>query len=124
MEEFLGYVFGDLTLSYMLAFYLFSFIGMAFTFVMHYQNKKAKQKKKSKAMRFKFGYFFRDNWARWTTNILAVFILLRFHNYFTQQELNMFLGLVSGLSIDLVIIAIRKYTNVSWFQSATKKSQE
>ena len=113
-KNILDYILGGLTLNYVIAFYFFSVFGMFFTMTLHYR----KKKKKKKSTTFKLRYWIKDNWARITGNLMAVFIVLRFTNEIApNMKLDMWLGLVVGLSIDLIVIGIRKYTKIDIFQS-------
>ena len=113
---FLQYLLGDLTVNYVLAFYFFSIFGMLFTMTLHYR-----RKTKKKEQEFNVSFWLIDNWARIVGNLMAVFIVLRFASELAPNyELNMWLGLLVGLSIDMVVIGIRKYTKINIFQSKEK----
>ena len=108
-NEILGYLLGDLTPSFLIAFYLFALMGVFFSMVIHVK-KKAKTK-------FSFKYWIHDNYSRFIASFMAIYFVARFIGEFlTGLELNMFAGLVVGISLDQVIIIIRNKTNINLFQ--------
>ena len=112
-KSILDYILGGLTINYVLAFYFFSIFGMLFTMTLHYRHKRKKEAKK-----FNLSYWLIDNWARIVGNLMAVFIVLRFTSeLLPDMKLNMWLGLLVGLSIDLIVIGIRKHTKINIFQA-------
>lgn len=114
MHEYFNYILGTLTLSYILAFYTFSIIGLLFTLTLDYSIKKAKKKKE---LRFKLSYWILDNWKRIVLSIITVFIVVRFYDYLNPKaELSMWIGFVTGAGLDSVIMIIRKFTKINIFQ--------
>lgn len=112
------YILGELTLEFVLAFYLFAIIGMLASMLLHYDRRRKKSKKSNIFVKFSSAYWVKDNIVRMLTNVIVIFIVIRFYNELPINiDLNMFLGLAVGMSIDLVIIFLRKYTVINIFQS-------
>ena len=121
MEELKQYLLGDLTGAFMLAFYIFAIFGMVLSMLLHYGNKVKKNKRVDKSTGFSMGYWLKDNMVRAATNLCAVFVVMRFKDDLPLvKELSMFVGFLTGMSIDVVIIALRKYTKVNIFQAKDK----
>ena len=117
MQEYFKYITGTLTPAYILAFYTFALMGMIFTLTVDYAQKKARHKKK---LKFKIAFWLLDNGKRIIANIIVVFVVLRFYEQIKPgKELSMWIGFITGATIDSVIIIIRKYTTINIFQ--TKK---
>ncbi len=115
MQEYTNYILGTLTIAYILAFYTFAIIGLLFTLTVDYTQKKVRHKKR---LRFKLIYWIRDNYKRIVANIIVVFVVLRFYEQIKPgSELNMWVGFITGATIDSVIIIIRKFTTINFFQS-------
>lgn len=119
MEEYKKYILGDLSLTFYAAFFTFVLIGIMASLLLHYGNKTRKQARVGKRNKFRFGYWLKDNTMRILTSIVCVFIFVRFYDVFKiNYELNMFVGLLSGMFLDRLIIFIRNKTSVNIFQSA------
>jgi len=111
-EEIIGYLLGDMKLSFLLAFYIFALGGVLFSMLIHFKRKQKKNKTP-----FDFWFWLGDNVIRFFTSIISIFIAVRFYNELPiQLELNMFLGFVIGVTLDQVIIYIRNKTRISIFQ--------
>jgi len=108
-NEIVGYLLGNLTLPFLIAFYIFALMGVIFSMFIHVK-KKAKTK-------FSFKFWWHDNYARFFASFMSIYFVARFLNeFFTGLELNMFAGLVVGISLDQIIIVIRNKTNINLFQ--------
>lgn len=115
---FYNYIFGDMTLEFVLAFYLFSIMGMTLTLLIHLRDSINKATKAKKLFKFKWKFWFKDNYIRIITNLVMVFIIIRFYSSLhLQYQLDMFLGFVTGFSIDTIIIYLREKTKVNIFQT-------
>lgn len=111
-KEILSYILGDLSLSFIVAFYLFALFGVILSMLLHF--KKTKRK-------FSWKFWMNDNWIRFATSFMSIFVVVRFYSELNiEYELNMFLGLLVGLTLDRVIIFIRNKTSIEIFQSKTK----
>lgn len=117
-QEILKYIFGDVTVDFLIAFYFFSLIGVFLSMLFHYGKKQSKDFKAKKITGFSLGYWLKDNIVRLLTSIICIFILVRFYDQIPiHYELNMFLGLLTGLSLDQLIVYIRNKTSINIFQS-------
>lgn len=111
--EILNYILGDLSASFLIAFYLFALLGVILSMLLHYGKKAKKSKTK-----FNLKYWLTDNMVRFFTSVFCIFIVARFFdNLPIDMELNMFLGLVIGASLDQVIVLVRNKTQINIFQS-------
>ena len=111
-EEILGYILGNLTVGFLLAFYLFAIIGIILSMLLHIC-----KKAKKAPIKFSFKYWLKDNLTRFFTSILCIFIAIRFYDSLPiEVEPNMFFGLVVGMGLDQIIIIIRNKTSITLFQ--------
>lgn len=102
------YILNGISLEFYLSFYIFALIGMTFTMLVHFQQMRTQKKKSNEEVKFNFIYWIKRNGVRFLTNLLAVFILIRFKdNLKISNDLSMFLGFVIGMSIDGLILLIR-----------------
>lgn len=112
------YIFGTMTFEFVVSFYLYAVLGMSLTLLLHLGSAMTKSSRKKEKFIFKIKYWFRDNWIRVLTNLIVIFIIIRFYDSLSlQYQLDMFLGFVVGLSIDTIIIFIREKTKFNLFQS-------
>ena len=117
----LKHIFGSLQLEFVVAFYFFAIMGMTFTLLTHLVRKKVTSVKKKTTLKFSFGFWLKDNLVRMLTNIIVIFLILRFYDKLNiDKELDMFLGLIIGSSIDVIIIMVRNKTNINIFQAKNK----
>ena len=119
------YIFGNSTLEFYISFYIFVVIGLILSMLLHLRGKKNRDAKQGKNFKFNIKYWLKDNFNRFVTNIIVVFILIRFYDELkeatnVQYELNMFLGFVAGTSLDRVIMFIRNKTGINAFQTKNK----
>lgn len=115
---FYTYIFGDMTIEFVLAFYLFSILGMGLTMLIHLRDAYNKSAKAKRTFKFAWKFWFKDNYIRILTNLVIVFVIIRFYSSLHLQfKLDMFLGFATGFSIDTVIIFIREKTKINIFQS-------
>lgn len=111
-NEIIGYILGDVTPAFLVAFYIFSLFGVVLSMLFHYGKKRKKDKTK-----FSFKYWLADNFVRFLTSVFAIFIVVRFFDQLPiDMELNMFLAVVVGGSLDQVIILVRNKTQINIFQ--------
>ncbi len=116
-ETFAYYVLGGLTVNYILAFYFFSIFGMTLALILDYTTKRARKKRTNKLVRFSLRHSIKDNWVRVFGNVMIVFAILRFSDkFFPEIELDMWLGFIIGLSIDSVVILLRRYTKIKFIR--------
>ena len=102
------YMLGDIDVTYMTAFYLFAFLGMALSMALHYKGKHKKSR-----IKFNLGFFLKDNLVRIIVPLIIIFAVLRFESEFQLDiEPGMYLGFLSGLGMDRLIMKLRAYTNV------------
>jgi len=117
-EVFWLLMFGGVAIEFLVAFYIFAGLGVFLSFLFHYGKKQLKDKKVNKAKTFSLGYWIKDYTVRLLTSIVVIFILVRFYKDFPiSLELNMFLALCTGVSLDQVIVFIRNRTNINIFQA-------
>ena len=110
--EILGYILGNLTLSFLIAFYLFAICGVILSMLLHLGKKVKKTK-----VKLSWQYWIKDNLIRFSTSFICIFIAIRFYDSLPiDVEPNMFFGLVVGMSLDQIIILIRNKTNINLFQ--------
>ena len=111
-QEIIGYLLGDVSLGFLCAFFIFALGGVLFSMLLHF-----KRKQKKKKIPFNLSYWILDNIVRFFTSIIIIFLAVRFYNELPiQLELNMFLGFAIGVTLDQVIIYIRRKTNLNIFQ--------
>ena len=111
-QELINYLLGDLTASFLCAFYMFALLGVFLSMLFHFG--KGKKKRNTK---FSFKFWLSDNLVRFFTSVICIFVVARFFdNLPIEMELNMFLGLVVGTSLDQVIVLVRNKTNINIFQ--------
>lgn len=114
----LEYILGDITVNFLLAFYAFSLLGVLLSMLLHYKKKEVKAKRVSEKPPFDWKFWLKDNTVRVLTSIICIFVLVRFYDELPiDYELNMFLGILVGVSLDQVIIFIRNKTSISIFQT-------
>lgn len=115
---FSAYLFGDLKLEFILAFYIFVGMGIILNLSVHLADKAYRKSKTVEGFKFKLKFWIKDNGIRVLSNLIAVFLLLRFYDILNiGYQLNMFLGVIVGSSLDLLIIFIRNKTSINIFQS-------
>jgi hypothetical protein len=126
MEEFLGYLLGDLTLPFVFAFMFFVMLGQVLVLTIHYKHKKTKEVKKRNNSSFKF------NWSKWKKDnfikriifpLVFILSILRFweeiwpilsvfiEKIFSKSidlELGMWAGFLLGVFFDMVIVVFFK----------------
>ena len=105
-NEILDYLLGDLTISFLIGFYIFALLGVIFSMLLHF----GKKHKKAPVV-FSWSYWLKDNAVRFFTSFISIFVVCRFFSELPiNMELNMFLGLVVGVTLDQVVIMIRNKT--------------
>jgi hypothetical protein len=103
-----NYIFGNVTPEFYFSFYLFAIIGMTFSMLVDFQRYKSKKKKANEKVNFNFKYWIKRNTVRMLTNIIAIFILIRFpENLKIATQLSMFIAFMAGTSIDALITIIK-----------------
>lgn len=109
-NEVLGYILGNVEPAFLVAFYLFALFGVVLSMLLHYGKKKQKSK-------FSFKFWIADNMVRFLTSVMCIFVVVRFFDQLPiDMELNMFLAVVVGASLDQVIILVRNKTQINIFQ--------
>ena len=117
-SEIIQYILGSTTLEFLISFYIFAVLGVAFSMLLHYKRKVIKDIKKQEYSSFSWKFWLSDNAVRVATSIITIFVVVRFYNELPiDYDLNMFLGLLVGMSLDTVIIFIRNKTSINIFQS-------
>lgn len=117
-EIFWQLMLGGVTVEFLAAFYIFAGIGTFLSFLFHYGKKKVRDVKVNKQKAFSVVYWLKDNTVRLLTSAICIFIVVRFYKDLpVSLELNMFLALCTGVSLDQVIVFIRNRTNINIFQA-------
>jgi len=117
-QEIWGYILGEITLEFLIAFYFFALFGVILSMLLHYGKKSKNDKKRGNKKPFSLKYWFKDNIVRLLTSIFCIFMVVRFYDSLPiTYELNMFLGVIVGGSLDQVIVLIRNKTNIDIFQT-------
>jgi hypothetical protein len=107
-----------MTAEFVVSFYLFALLGMGLTLLMHLSEAIGKSNKTSKRFKFKWRFWLKDNYIRIITNLIVIFVVLRFYDSLgLKYKLDMFLGFVAGFSIDGIIILLREKTKINIFQT-------
>lgn len=115
--EIMDYLLGTVSVEFLVSFYIFSLIGVILSMLFHYGKKRSKESK-LKSHTFNFKFWLKDNLVRLFTDILCIFILVRFYDQFPiKYELNMFLGILTGMGLDQLIVLIRNKTSINIFQT-------
>lgn len=118
-------ILGDIDITFLVAFAVFSYLGMVLTFTTHYGIHKRNVKRKGKKLKFKLGYWLLDNGKALITNHIAIFVVYRFGEDIQHKlHISMWLGFVVGMGIDVIIIIIRKATPWNFFQSSKEMNGE
>jgi len=105
---FFYYLFNNISPEFYLAFYTFAIIGMSFSMLIDFQRLKSRKKKTNQKIKFDFTYWIKKNTVRMLTNIIAIFIIIRFPEKLRlASELSMFIAFVCGMSIDALIAIIK-----------------
>jgi len=101
-------LFNNIALEFYIAFYIFAFLGMTFSMLIDFQRLKARKKKSNQTVKFNFKYWLKKNTVRMLTNLIVIFILIRFPEKLKfAAELSMFIAFISGMSIDALIAIIK-----------------
>ena len=109
-QEIINYILGDVTPAFLVSFYIFALFGVILSMLLHYGRKKEKTA-------FNLKYWLSDNIVRFFTSVMCIFVVVRFFDQLPiEMELNMFLAVVVGASLDQVIILVRNKTNLNIFQ--------
>lgn len=112
------YLLGGLDVEFVVSFYIFSLIGMLLSLLVHYESKKKKDKKAGNKREFSFGYWLKDNGVRVLTTILVVFACMRLPEKFGWSgEIDMGFAFMVGLTMDVIIILLRKKSKISLFKT-------
>lgn len=126
MSEILKYIIGDTNLYFLVAFYFYVAFGALFSMLIHYKYKGYKDTKKNvKKKAFDLKFWLKDNTVRLLTNLMCVFIVIVFKDkipVLKDYELSTWLGLLTGCSLDGLIILIRNKTNINIFTSQKENS--
>jgi len=108
--EIIKYLLGDLSIPFLVAFYCFALLGVILSMLFHFGKKKSKSK-------FSIKFWIADNTIRFLSSVICIFVVARFFdNLPINMELNMFLGLVVGSSLDQIIVLVRNKTQINIFQ--------
>lgn len=122
MEEIVKYITGDIDLYFLVAFYFYVLFGAIFSMLIHYKYKNFKRVKNNKNKeKFNFLFWLKDNTVRLLTIIMVVFVIVVFKDNIPMLknfELNTWLGLLLGCSMDGAIIFLRNKTNINIFQNS------
>ena len=106
------YLLDGLTITYMLAFYIFSMLGMLLSMLLHFTGKA-----ESYRATFRLVPFIKRNLARIVLPAVVVFVILRFQ---AQLDLDiapgMYLGLLLGLGMDRAILWLRANLDREYFR--------
>lgn len=99
--EFWNIFFGDMSFAYLVANFLFFFIGA----IIHFSWKLRNREKSGRLVpkKFKLGFLIKDNILRWLGVILLIFVNIRFFKEIWGSPLTPFLALGLGYSIDSII---------------------
>ena len=117
-ETIFNYLFGTVTVEFLIAFYIFALIGVTLSMLFHYKKKQTRDKKVNNKKRFNKWFWVKDNIVRLFTSIICIFVMVRFYDELPiDYELNMFLGVLTGTGIDQLIIFIRNRTTIDIFQT-------
>lgn len=120
-----GYLLGDISIEFYIAFYVFSLIGIALSLFLHVKKKQIKTIKGGQSFKLNLSHLYHDNVKRVLASIIIIFGIIRFYPevrdmFGLEFELNMFLGLLVGVFLDRIIILVRNKTNVNIFQTKEK----
>ena len=127
MKEIVKYVIGDIDLYFLAAFYFYVLFGAIFSMLLHYKYKNFKRVKSDKKKeKFNFLFWLKDNTIRLLTIVMVVFVVVVFKDnipVLKNFELNTWLGLLLGCSMDGAIIFLRNKTEINIFQNSVATKQ-
>jgi hypothetical protein len=107
-----NYILGDVSVNFLIAFYFYAIIGVVFNLLVHYTYKQVRNKRKqNKYTKFSYKYWILDNYKRFLLNLLSIYLIVIFKDnipILKDYNLNMFLGFVTGMSLDTIVIILRK----------------
>lgn len=107
-----NYILGDVSVNFLIAFYFYAIIGVVFNLLVHYTYKQVRNKRKqNKYTKFSYKYWILDNYKRFLLNLLSIYLIVIFKDNIPalkDYNLNMFLGFVTGMSLDTIVIILRK----------------
>jgi len=111
-EEILSNLLGDMTWGFLVSFYIFALFGVIFSMLNHLGDKVKRTK-----VKLSFGYWLRDNIARFFTSVMVIFLVVRFAPEFSLPfVVNMFGAVIVGIGLDQLIILVRNKTTINLFQ--------
>lgn len=127
MNEILKYIIGDTDFYFLAAFYFYVAFGALFSMLLHYKYKNFKRVKNNKNKeKFNFLFWLKDNTVRLLTTLMSVFVIVVFKDkipILKSFDLDMWLGLLIGCSLDGLIIFLRNKTNINIFQNSVATKQ-
>lgn len=126
-QEIISYMFGELTYGFIVSFYLFALLGMTLNMLFHLKGKEKRVRNRGLSFQYNFWYWLKDNTVRGITNMILIFVFMRFYNEYkdglaVQLNLGMFLSFILGFGFDKAIVYIRRKTAINIFQSKENDS--
>jgi len=110
--EILNNLLGTMSIGFLFSFYIFALFGQVFSMLIH-----LKKKADKKLAPLSFKYWLKDNLTRFFSGIMCIFLVARFAPEFSIPfEVNMFLAVLVGATLDRIIIFMRNKTNINIFQ--------
>lgn len=108
IQSILNNVLGNLTIDFIVSFYIFALIGVILSMLFHYGKKTRKKTGKP----FSFTFWIKDNIVRLFISIICIFVVLRLPEFvgIPMENVNMGFGFIVGISLDRIIIVIRNKT--------------
>lgn len=121
-QSFAYYFFGDMSIGYVMSFYIYAIMGVLFSLGIQHQAKKfrkvpRKTSAHSKNIKSAIGAQHKDTFwgtikesmVRMFVNIVAIFVVMKFPDKLSITSADgMFLAFSSGFSIDLIVLIISK----------------
>ncbi len=98
MKELVNILFGGLTLYSFIGYFIWAMIGAFVYSTLEMSERDVKSKKTPEKFSLKF--WIMDNWRRWVTTLLFIFILFRFYSELTGQQLVEFTAFLTGFGSD------------------------
>lgn len=123
-NEIVNYFLGGVDINFLIAFYVMAIIGVFLSFLLHFSKKKKKRKETGTEKKFSWWFLFLDNAVRFTTSVICLFVIVRFYSKLQLPvELDMFLAFTCGMTIDRLIIFVRKKTSINIFQYSKNETE-
>ena len=123
MKEFLGYLFGLQPMGFVAAYFVLCLVGQLLVLLVHYKVKGVPKGKFDKS------HWRKDNQVRIATSLLMAYAILACFPYMEgligfvfvkigiPYTMNVFVGFLVGVFMDLIIIMFRNKTKVNIFQA-------